>query len=37
MAVSHAQDIVRHFRENGLKLLLQHPAHTRGPLDARPL
>jgi putative YhgA-like transposase len=29
MAVSYAQDIVRHFRENGLKLLLQHPAHAR--------
>jgi hypothetical protein len=29
MAVSYAQDIIRHFRENGLKLLLQHPAHTR--------
>jgi predicted transposase YdaD len=29
MTVSYAQEIVRHFRENGLKLLLQHPAHIR--------
>ncbi len=29
MTLSYADAIIRHFRENGLKLLLQHPAHAR--------
>jgi hypothetical protein len=32
MTVSYAKEIIRQFRENGLKLLLQHPAHARNLL-----
>ena len=29
MAPSRVEEIIRHFRENGLKLLLEHPANAR--------
>jgi hypothetical protein len=29
MVLSRVVEIIRHFRENGLKLLLEHPANAR--------